>query len=66
MNMFQILKILMANENDCIYHIFWANNKPEVAMPKNAPFALKHLFASGQNEQSARLRKISKGSIKGP
>ena len=45
----------MADENDCICHIFWANNKPEVAMPKNAPFALKGFLASRQNEQSAGL-----------
>ena len=51
-------------KNNCRFYM--VNNTPEVAMPKNAPFALKHLFASGQNEQSSRLRKISKGSIKGP
>ena len=53
-------------KNNCMIDIYIVNNTPKVAMPKNAPFALKHLFASGQNEQSARQRKISKGSIKGP
>ena len=66
MNMFEILKVPMTDENDCVFDIYIVNKKPEVAMPKNAPFALKHLFASGQNEQSSRLRNISKGSIKGP
>ena len=57
--MFEILKVPMRMTVCTTIKI--VNSKPEVAMPKNAPFALKHLFASGQNEQSARLRKISKG-----